>query len=76
MAVPAMPGAGLVVIESELVLGSLEAVLDGPTAALDRHELFDGRAQRLLWAEQSFKASPLPLRRRVLPAVCEGPQTP
>jgi hypothetical protein len=36
MAVPAMPGAGLVVIETELVLGSLEAVLDGAAAALDR----------------------------------------
>ena len=30
MPMPAMPGAGLVVIEAELVLGGLEAVLDGP----------------------------------------------
>ena len=30
MPMPAMPGAGLVVIEPELVLGGLEAVLDGP----------------------------------------------
>jgi hypothetical protein len=28
--VPAMPGAGLVVVEAELVLGGLEAVLDRP----------------------------------------------
>ena len=33
MPMPAMPGPGLVVIETELVFGSLEAVLDRPTAA-------------------------------------------
>jgi len=30
MPVPAVPGAGLVVIETELVLGGFEAVLDSP----------------------------------------------
>ena len=38
MAMPAMPGPGLVVIETELVFGSLEAVLDRPTAALNADE--------------------------------------
>src|SRR3954468_9316528 len=33
--VPAVPAAGLVVIEPELVLGGLEAVLDRPAASLD-----------------------------------------
>ena len=43
MAVPAMPGAGFVVIETEFVLGGFEAVLDGPAAAFDQHQLFHGR---------------------------------
>jgi len=33
VAMPAVPGAGLVVVEAELVLGGLEAVLDGPAVA-------------------------------------------
>jgi len=40
MPVPAMPGAGLVVIEAQLVFGRLEAVLNGPAPALDRHQGF------------------------------------
>src|SRR5271155_5996341 len=36
MPMPAMPGAGLVVIEAEFVLGGLEAVLDGPAMAFHR----------------------------------------
>src|SRR3954447_13240000 len=35
VAVPAVPAAGLVVIEPELGLGGLEAVLDRPAASLD-----------------------------------------
>jgi hypothetical protein len=35
MAVPAMPGAGLVVIEPKLGFCSLETVLDGPAMAFD-----------------------------------------
>ena len=35
MTVPAMPGAGFVVIEAEFVLGGFETVLDGPTMAFD-----------------------------------------
>lgn len=42
MAVPAMPGAGFVVIKAELVLGGFEAVLDGPAMAFHRHQLLDG----------------------------------
>ena len=30
MAMPAMPGAGLVVIEAEFILGGLKTILDGP----------------------------------------------
>lgn len=44
MPMPAMPGARLVVIEPELVLGGLEAVFDRPAMAFHRHQLFHGRA--------------------------------
>lgn len=44
MAVPAMPRARFVVIETEFVLGGFKTVLDGPAAAFDRYELFHGRA--------------------------------
>ena len=37
---PAVPGAGLVVVETEFVFGRLEAVLDGPAPAFDRHQGF------------------------------------
>ena len=33
MAMPAVPGAGLAVIEAEIVLRPLEALLDGPSQA-------------------------------------------
>jgi hypothetical protein len=46
MPVPPMPGAGLVVGEPELRLGSLERVLDGPTPSLDGDERADRRAGR------------------------------
>src|SRR6516164_1319549 len=44
MAVPAMPGAGLVMIEAELILGSLKTILNGPAMTFHRHQLLDGRA--------------------------------
>jgi hypothetical protein len=44
MPVPAMPGAGFVVIEAKFVLGSFEAVLDRPAMTFDRDQLFYGRA--------------------------------
>ena len=42
MPVPAMPGAGFVVIEAKFVLGRFEAVFDGPAMAFDRYEFFHG----------------------------------
>ena len=42
VAMPAMPGSALVVIEAELVFGGLKAVLDRPAMAFDRHQRFDG----------------------------------
>src|SRR5262252_2040668 len=44
MAMPAMPGAGFVVIKAELVLSGFEAVLDSPAMAFHRHQLLHGRA--------------------------------
>src|SRR5271169_4999653 len=41
MAMPAMPGSALVVIEPELVFRGLKAVLDRPAMAFDRHQRFD-----------------------------------
>src|SRR5260370_12210301 len=40
VAMPAMPGSALVVIEPELVLGGLKTVLDCPPMAFDRHQRF------------------------------------
>ena len=42
VAMPAMPGSALVVIEPELVFGGLKAVLDRPPMAFDRYQRFDG----------------------------------
>src|SRR5690606_21405371 len=42
MAMPAMPGAGFVVIEAEFVLGGLEAVLDRPAMPFHLHQRLDG----------------------------------
>ena len=39
--VPAVPRAGLVVVEAELVLGGLEAVLDRPALPLDLDQGLD-----------------------------------
>src|SRR5580765_7356491 len=41
---PAMPGAALIAIEAEFVLGGLEAVFDGPATAFHRDQFFRGRA--------------------------------
>src|ERR1700741_3855618 len=43
MAVPAVPGAGFVVIKAELVLSGFEAVLDSSAMAFHRHQLLHGR---------------------------------
>ena len=42
VAMPAVPGSALVVIEPELVFGGLETVLDRPAMAFDRDQRFDG----------------------------------
>ena len=41
VAVPPVPGTGLVVVEAEFILGSLKAVLDRPSAALDPDQRLD-----------------------------------
>lgn len=49
VAMPAMPGTGLVVVEAELVLGSLEAIFDCSAMPLHLHQRFDrcpGRTPR------------------------------
>ena len=50
VAMPAMPGSALVVIEPELVFRGLEAVLDRPPVAFDRHQRFD---RRFRWTPSS-----------------------
>src|SRR6476620_9913103 len=44
MAVPAMPGAGLVMIEAEFILGSLKTILNSPTMTFHRDQLCHRRA--------------------------------
>ncbi len=41
VAVPAIPGSGLVMLETELVLGGLEAVFDCPSMPLDADQRLD-----------------------------------
>ena len=48
-----MPGAGLVVVKAELVLGGFETVFDGPAVALHCHQLFHGCANRTPCGEES-----------------------
>ena len=48
VAVPAGPGAHLVVVEPDFALGRLEAALDGPARAGDAHQLGErGRLRRM-----------------------------
>jgi len=44
MAVPAMPGAGLVMIEAEFILGSLKTILNSPAMTFHRDQLCHRRA--------------------------------
>src|SRR5271163_5183360 len=46
MAMPAMPGAGFIMVEAEFVLGRLEAFLDPPTCSFHADESVDRRAVR------------------------------
>src|SRR5208283_3199237 len=41
-----MPRAGFIVVEAELVLGSLKTVLNRPAMTLDKDKFFQGRALR------------------------------
>ena len=52
VAMPAMPGSALVVIEPELVFGGLETVLDRPAMAFDRDQRFDGCSCRAPGSEE------------------------
>ena len=46
VAIPSVPGSGLVVIEPERVLGGLETVLDRPATTLDPHQRLDRCSRR------------------------------
>ena len=46
VAMPAVPGTGLVVVEAEFVLGGVEAVLDRPAMTFHPDQRFDRRASR------------------------------
>lgn len=52
VAMPAMPGSALIVIEPELVFGGLKAVLDRPAMAFDRDQRFDGCSCRAPGGEE------------------------
>ena len=42
MTMPAIPRSGLVMVETEFVLGGLEAIFDGPTVAFDTNQCRNG----------------------------------
>ena len=44
VAVPAMPGAGLVMIEAEFILGGFKTILDSPAMTFHRYQLCHRRA--------------------------------
>ena len=46
VAMPSMPGAGLVMIKAKLVFCRLETVLDGPAAAFDADQFVDRGSRR------------------------------
>src|SRR5271168_790018 len=46
MAVPAMPGAGFIMVEAEFVLGRLKAFLNPPTRSFHAAQSVDRRAVR------------------------------
>ena len=53
VAMPAMPGTGFVVVETEFVLGGLEAVFDRPTMPFHPDQRFDRGALRAPCREES-----------------------
>ena len=52
VAMPAMPGSALIVVEPELVFCGLKTVLDRPAMALDRDQRFDGCSCRAPGGEE------------------------
>ena len=49
---PTVPGAGLVVVEAQLVLGGFEAVLDRPAMPLDQYQGLDSCSRPTLRGEE------------------------
>ena len=52
VAVPAVPGTGLVVVKAQLVFSRLEAVLDGPALSFDGDQHRNRRASRAPGGEE------------------------
>ena len=52
VAMPSMPGAGLVMIEAQFILGRLETILDRPAMSLDCDQGFEARSKRTPGAEK------------------------
>ena len=52
VAMPTMPGAGLIVVEPQFVFGGLETIFDRPTMSLDRDEGFDACSSRTPGGEE------------------------
>ena len=61
--VPAMPGAGLVVVQTQFGLAGLERFLDRPAPPLDLNQGLERRASRAPGGEVG--ASPLATQRRI-----------
>ncbi len=74
LAVPAVPGAALVVVEAERVLGGLEAALDRPTLALDLDQRLEGvpAGQHVVKNAQA----PSAMVRRITRPRVHGPRLP
>src|SRR5580700_3637114 len=68
VAMPAMPGSALIVIESELVFRGLKAILDRPPMTFDRDQRFDGCR---CWAPSGKKAKSPSTIRVGAPADCD-----
>src|SRR3954462_6438372 len=56
MTVPAVPGAGFIMVEPKLVLAGLETVLDAPTLPFDRDQRLDAGASRAPGGEGGARA--------------------
>src|ERR1019366_203672 len=70
MAMPAMPGAGLVMVEPQFVLGRLETILDRPAMTLDHDQGFDASSNRTPGQVLTFRTR---ARLSVAPPTCRMP---